>query len=39
VNREANLYPVIKFITASGVRAMPDARLKPLFEAKVVRHV
>ncbi len=39
VNREANLYPVIKFITAGGVRTMPDAQLKPLFEAKVVRHV
>lgn len=39
VNREANLYPVIKFITASGVRTMPDTRLKPLFEMKVARHV
>ncbi len=39
VNREAGLYPVIKFITASGVRTMPDAQLKPLFEAKVSRHV
>jgi proteasome beta subunit len=39
VNREANLYPVIKFITAGGVRTMPDAQLKPLFEDKVVRHV
>lgn len=39
VNRDAGLYPVIKFITASGVRTMPDAQLKPLFEAKVSRHV
>jgi proteasome beta subunit len=39
VNREAGLYPVIKFITVSGVRTMPDAQLKPLFEAKVSRHV
>ncbi|MGQ0557522.1 MAG: proteasome subunit alpha [Nitrospiraceae bacterium] len=39
VNREAGLYPVIKFITTSGVRTMPDAQLKPLFEAKVSRHV
>ena len=39
VNREAGLYPVIKFITASGVRTMPDAQLKPLFETKVSRHV
>jgi proteasome beta subunit len=39
VNREANLYPVIKFITDSGVRTMTDVQLKPLFEAKVSRHV
>ncbi|QPD05922.1 MAG: Proteasome subunit alpha [Candidatus Nitrospira kreftii] len=39
VNRDAGLYPVIKFITASGVRTMPDAQLKPLFESKVSRHV
>jgi len=39
VNREANLYPVIKFITSGGVRTMPDTQLKPLFEAKVSRHV
>jgi proteasome beta subunit len=39
VNREADLYPVIKFITASGVMTMPDARLKSLFETKVARHV
>ena len=39
VNRDAGLYPVIKFITASGVRTMPEAQLKPLFEAKVSRHV
>jgi len=39
VNREANLYPVIKLITAGGVGAVPEATLKLLFEAKVVRHV
>jgi len=39
VNREADLYPVIKFITAAGVGTMPDARLRSLFEAKVARHV
>lgn len=39
VNREANLYPVIKLITAAGVGAVPEATLKTLFEAKVVRHV
>ncbi|HEY6085001.1 MAG TPA: proteasome subunit alpha, partial [Nitrospira sp.] len=37
VNREANLYPVVKFITAGGVRTMPHAQLKSLFEANVVR--
>lgn len=39
VNREANLYPVIKFITAHGVGTMPEAQLKPLFDTKVARHV
>ena len=39
VNREANLYPIIKLITQDGVRVVPDDRLKPLFESKVVRHV
>ncbi|HJT21014.1 MAG TPA: proteasome subunit alpha [Nitrospira sp.] len=37
VNRDANLYPVVKFITADGVRTMPDAQLRPLFEARVAR--
>lgn len=39
VNREANLYPVIKLITAAGVGTVSEARLKLLFETKVVRHV
>ena len=39
VNREANLYPIVKFITEVGVRVAPDTMLKPLFEAKVCRHV
>jgi proteasome beta subunit len=39
VNREANLFPIIKLITQDGVRVVPDDRLKPLFESKVVRHV
>jgi proteasome beta subunit len=39
VNREADLYPVVKFITAAGVGTMPDARLKSIFETKVARHV
>jgi proteasome beta subunit len=37
VNREANLYPVIKLITANGVAAIPDAQLKSLFEVSVSR--
>lgn len=37
VNREAGLYPVIKFITAAGVRMMPDLQLRSLFESKVSR--
>jgi proteasome beta subunit len=39
VNREADVYPVIKLITMAGVGTMPEARLKPLFETKVLRHV
>lgn len=39
VNRESNLYPVIKLITQEGVCVVSDDRLKPLFESKVVRHV
>lgn len=39
VNREANLYPIVKLITQDGVRVVPDDRLKPLFDSKVVRHV
>jgi proteasome beta subunit len=39
VNREADLYPVLKFITEAGVRVAPETTLKPLFDAKVCRHV
>jgi proteasome beta subunit len=39
VNRETNLYPVIKLISQDGVRALPDRQLKSLFESKVARHV
>lgn len=39
VNRESNLYPIIKVITRDGVRVVSDDRLKPLFESQVVRHV
>jgi proteasome beta subunit len=37
VNRELNLYPVVKLITASGVQTIPNAELKPLYERDVVR--
>ena len=37
VNREAGLYPIIKFITADGVRMMPDLQLRSLFESRVSR--
>jgi proteasome beta subunit len=37
VNREAGLYPVIKLITADGVRMMPDPQLRSLFESSVSR--
>ena len=37
VNREAGLYPVIKLITAGGVRMMPDLQLRSLFESGVSR--
>jgi proteasome beta subunit len=35
VNVEADLYPIIKTITASGVRTIPDADLRSLFQSKV----
>jgi proteasome beta subunit len=39
INREANLYPVVKLITKNGVTTIPDDRLKSLFEEQVVRYV
>jgi proteasome beta subunit len=39
VNRESNLYPVIKLISRAGVRPVADEQLKDLFESKVARHV
>ena len=39
VNREANLYPVIKLITAQGIRTMPESDLKRHFEAGVARSI
>jgi proteasome beta subunit len=37
VNREANLYPMIKLITVTGIKTMPEANLKQTFEASVSR--
>ncbi len=39
VNRDANLYPVVKLITERGVETVPDTRLKQIFEANVARSV
>ena len=37
VNRDANLYPIVKLIARSGVRTLPDERLKFLFDGSVAR--
>lgn len=37
VNRDANLYPVIKLIMREGIRTIPDSQLKQKFEASVCR--
>jgi len=39
VNRDANLYPIVKLITSSGVHTIPPERMKALFDTKVARHV
>jgi len=39
IDREADLYPVVKRITKEGVSAIPDATLKATFEARVLQHV
>ena len=39
VNQETNLYPVVKLITAEGVRPIAGDELKRLFQASVIRHV
>jgi len=39
VNRDANLYPIVKLISERGVRTVAEGQLKDLFEAKVARHV
>lgn len=37
VNRDANLYPILKLITRAGVRTLPDERLQMLFDGSVAR--
>ena len=39
VNREANLYPVIKLITAKGITTMSEVDLKRHFEVSVSRSI
>lgn len=39
VNRDAGLYPVVKFITADGVKTMSDSQLRSLFESNVSRTI
>jgi proteasome beta subunit len=37
VNRDSDLYPVVKLITERGVQTTPAPRLKSLFAANVAR--
>ena len=37
VNRELNLYPVVKLITAAGVQTIAGENLKRMYEAEVLR--
>ncbi len=39
VDREADLYPVVKRITKDGIHTIPQADLKVAFEATVLHHV
>ncbi len=39
IDREANLYPVVKRITKEGVFTISDAALKATFESQVLQHV
>lgn len=39
VDAQAQLYPVVKRISAEGVRTIPAERLKSLFSEKVLNHV
>jgi proteasome beta subunit len=37
VNAQAQLYPIVKRISAEGVRTIPADRLKTIFSEKVLR--
>ena len=39
VNTQANLYPIIKRVTSTGVESVPVDRIKGLFGSKVANHV
>ena len=39
IDRESNLYPVVKRITKTGIHTIDDASLKSTFEAQVLQHV
>ena len=39
VNTQANLYPIIKRVTSTGVDSVPVDRIKGLFGSKVANHV
>ena len=39
IDREANLYPVVKRITKEGVCTISDAALKATFESQVLQYV
>ena len=39
VNRDANLYPVVKLITREGIETVSSALLKTVFETQVIRYV
>jgi proteasome beta subunit len=39
VDAQAQLYPIVKRISAEGVRTIPSDRLKTLFSEKVINNV
>jgi proteasome beta subunit len=39
IDTHAQLYPIVKRISAEGVRTIPADRLKALFSEKVINHV